>query len=71
MKRFPLKIDSNIWIILAFSIFAWAPLLTPAYFLHAHDARHSIFYLVEFDQTFRDGFLWPFYNCLAELFAGR
>jgi len=51
--------DANIWIILAFSIFAWAPLLTPAYFFDAHDARHSIFYLVEFDQTFRDGFLWP------------
>jgi len=59
MKRFLSKIDSNIWIILAFSIFAWAPLLTPAYFFNAHDARHSIFYLVEFDQTFRDGFLWP------------
>jgi len=59
MKRVFLKFDSNIWIILAISIFAWAPLLTPAYFLNAHDARHSIFYLVEFDQTFRDGFLWP------------
>jgi hypothetical protein len=51
--------DPTIWIILAFSIFVWAPLLTPAYFFEAHDARHSIFYLVEFDQTFRDGFLWP------------
>ena len=59
MKRIFLEIDSNIWIILVFSIFAWAPLLTPAYFFDAHDARHSIFYLVEFDQTFRDGFLWP------------
>lgn len=44
---------------LAFSVFAWAPLLTPAYFLKAHDAQHSIFYLVQFDQTFRDGYLWP------------
>jgi len=43
----------------AFSIFAWAPLLTPAYFFQAHDAPHSIFYLVEFDQTLRDGYLWP------------
>jgi hypothetical protein len=33
--------------------------LTPAYFFHAHDAPHSIFYLVEFDQTLRDGYLWP------------
>jgi hypothetical protein len=34
-------------------------LLTPAYFFQAHDAQHSIFYLVEFDQTLRDGYLWP------------
>lgn len=44
---------------MALSIFAWAPLLTPAYFFEAHDAKHSIFFLVEFDQTFRDGYLWP------------
>ncbi len=41
------------------SMFAWAPLLTPAYFLEAHDARHSLFYLTQFDQTLRDGYLWP------------
>lgn len=57
-QRLP-KIDSNVWLVLAFSVFAWAPLLTPAYFFKAHDARHSVFFLVEFDQTFRDGFLWP------------
>lgn len=45
--------------LLAVSIFAWAPLLTPAYFFNAHDAPHSIFFLVEFDQTLRDGYLWP------------
>lgn len=53
------RFDPNIWLLLALSVFAWAPLLTPAYFLNAHDARHSIFYLVEFDQTWRDGYLWP------------
>lgn len=52
-------LEANIWLVLAFSVFAWAPLLTPAYFFNAHDARHSVFFLVEFDQTFRDGFLWP------------
>ncbi len=57
MKR--KKIDPQIWILLALSIFAWAPLLHPAYFFSAHDARHSIFYVVEFDQTLRDGFLYP------------
>ncbi|OQY29885.1 MAG: hypothetical protein B6243_10865 [Anaerolineaceae bacterium 4572_5.2] len=59
MKKHLTQIDPQIWILLAFSIFAWGPLLTPAYFFNAHDARHSIFYLVEFDQTLRDGFLWP------------
>ena len=59
MKNIFSKIDPNIWLILAFSIFAWAPLLTPAYFFEAHDAKHSIFFLVQFDQTFRDGFWWP------------
>jgi hypothetical protein len=47
------------WLLLGLSIFAWAPLLTPAYFFNAHDAKHSVFFLVEFDQTFRDGFWWP------------
>ena len=45
--------------LLAISVFAWAPLLTPAYFFNAHDAPHSVFFLVEFDQTLRDGYLWP------------
>jgi hypothetical protein len=53
------RVDGRIFLVLAFSIFAWAPLLTPAYFFQAHDAPHSIFYLVEFDQTLRDGYLWP------------
>jgi hypothetical protein len=53
------RLDRNLLIILALSLFAWAPLLTPAYFFQAHDAQHSVFYLVEFDQTLRDGYLWP------------
>jgi hypothetical protein len=59
MKQRFSKMDPNIWLVLALSIFAWGPLLTPAYFFEAHDARHSVFFLVEFDQTFRDGFWWP------------
>ncbi|MFN8458096.1 MAG: hypothetical protein U0401_26170 [Anaerolineae bacterium] len=53
------KLDWNIGLIVVLSLFAWAPLLTPAYFFNAHDARHSVFFLVEFDQTFRDGYWWP------------
>ena len=59
MKQLSLKLDANIWLLLALSIFAWGPLLSPAYFFEAHDARHTVFFLVEFDQTWRDGFLWP------------
>ena len=59
LKKYLARLDPNIWLVLAFSIFAWAPLLTPAYFFEAHDARHSVFFLVEFDQTFRDGYWWP------------
>lgn len=50
---------ANLWLIFALSIFAWAPLLTPAYFFQAHDAQHTIFYLVEFSQTWQDGYWWP------------
>ncbi|NJN95877.1 MAG: hypothetical protein HC875_18110 [Anaerolineales bacterium] len=50
---------SPLWLVLALSVFAWGPLFTPAYFFNAHDAKHSVFFLVEFDQTFRDGFWWP------------
>ncbi len=50
---------TNLGLILALSVFAWSPLLTTAYFFKAHDARHSVFYVVEFDQTFRDGYWWP------------
>jgi hypothetical protein len=59
MKSRFFSVDLNLLLVLALSVFAWAPLLTPAYFLNAHDARHSLFFLAEFDQTFRDGFWWP------------
>jgi uncharacterized membrane protein len=62
MNRFKVllkKVDPNLWLVVALSLFAWGPLLGPAYFFNAHDAKHSVFFLVEFDQTFRDGYLWP------------
>jgi len=53
------RVDRNILLIVALSIFAWAPLLGSTYFLEAHDARHSIFFLTAFDQAIRDGALYP------------
>jgi hypothetical protein len=51
--------DRLLWLTLALTIFAWAPLLSPGYFFQAHDARHSVFFLVEFDAALRDGAWWP------------
>ena len=58
MRRL-VRIDGHIWIILALSLFAWAPLWGPTYFLEAHDAPHSIFFLNDFDQAIRDGAFCP------------
>jgi hypothetical protein len=38
---------------------AMLPLAAPGYFFNAHDARHSVFWLVEFDRAVQDGALWP------------
>jgi hypothetical protein len=34
-------------------------LLQPGYFWGAHDARHSVYFLYEFDKSIQDGILWP------------
>lgn len=47
------------WLALLLTIPALLPLLAPGYFFKAHDAHHSVFFLVEFDQAIRDGALWP------------
>ncbi len=49
----------DLLIIAVLSVFAWAALLSPDYFLNAHDAPHSVFFLVEFDQNIKDGVLIP------------
>lgn len=59
MRGLIARIDRNILLIVALSIFAWAPLLGPTYFLEAHDAPHSIFFLTDFHQAIRDGALYP------------
>ncbi len=46
-------------LLLLLTSFAWMPLLAPGYFLEAHDAKHTLFFLVEFDQALRDGALYP------------
>ena len=51
--------EKHLILVLLFTSFAWMPLLAPGYFLKAHDARHSLFFLVEFDQAIRDGAFYP------------
>jgi hypothetical protein len=46
-------------IMAAFGLFAISPLLSPGYFTKAHDAHHSVFFLVQMDQNIREGVLWP------------
>jgi hypothetical protein len=53
------RLDRNVLLVLALSVFAWGPLVGPPYFLDAHDAPHSIFFLNQFDQAIRDGALYP------------
>jgi len=50
---------SSFLLLLAFSIFALAPLTAPGYFIHAHDARHSVYFLQMFDLSMRDGAWYP------------
>ncbi|MEP7199329.1 MAG: hypothetical protein ABI874_05880, partial [Chloroflexota bacterium] len=53
------KLDSCLLLALALSAFAWLPLVTPGYFMGAHDAPHSLFFLQAFDEVLRDGHWWP------------
>jgi hypothetical protein len=46
-------------LVLLLSIFAIGPLMQPGYFWGAHDARHSVYFLFEFNKSIQDGILWP------------
>lgn len=50
---------AGIALVLLLSVFAIGPLLQPGYFWGAHDAKNSVYFLFEFDQSIRDGILWP------------
>ena len=53
------RVDKEVWLLLGLSAFAWLPLLAPGYFLNAHDAPHTVFFLRQFDQAIQDGLLIP------------
>ncbi len=59
LRSFFRRPSSLVWLVLLLTLPAVLPLLAPGYFYKAHDARHSVFYLIEFDQAFRAGAWWP------------
>ncbi len=52
-------VDRHAVALAALSLLALGPMLQAGYFWGAHDARHSVYFLFEFDRVFRDGVLYP------------
>lgn len=51
--------DGLFWLTLALTSFAVAPFTLPGYFWGAHDARHHVYFLFEYDRLVQDGIWWP------------
>ncbi len=51
--------DYYLWLTLLLSLPVIGPLLQPGYFWGAHDARHAVYFLYEFDQSIQDGVWYP------------
>lgn len=49
----------SFWITLLLAVFAVAPLLRPGYFWGAHDARHNVFFVLQYNLTWDEGILFP------------
>ena len=47
------------WTAMLLSIFAVAPLLRPGYFWAAHDARHDVYFILQYNITWNEGVLFP------------
>lgn len=55
----PPRMDPYLLLLWLLTLPALVPLAMPGYFYGAHDGRHSVFYLLQFDAGLRDGALWP------------
>ncbi len=53
------RIDPYLALLVLFSCFAIGPLLQPGYFWGAHDGRHSVYFLFEFNRAIQDGIFYP------------
>lgn len=49
----------SFWVTLLLTVFAIAPLLRPGYFWGAHDARHNVFFVLQYNLTWNEGILFP------------
>ena len=47
------------WTAMLLSIFAVASLLRPGYFWAAHDARHDVYFILQYNITWNEGVLFP------------
>ncbi|MGE5140353.1 MAG: 6-pyruvoyl-tetrahydropterin synthase-related protein [Rudaea sp.] len=54
-----LSLDPYALLLCALSLLALGPMLQAGYFWGAHDARHSVYFLFEFDRVFQDGIWYP------------
>jgi hypothetical protein len=54
-----LRPDPYLLLLFVLTLPALAPLFAPGYYYDAHDGRHSVFYLMQFDASLRDGAWWP------------
>ncbi|MDH4209106.1 MAG: 6-pyruvoyl-tetrahydropterin synthase-related protein [Anaerolineae bacterium] len=46
-------------LVVVLTVFSVAPLFQPGFFWGAHDARHSVYFLYEFDRSIQEGILYP------------
>ena len=46
-------------LILVFALIVIAPLLQPGYFWGAHDARHDVYFIFQYDKSVQDGIWFP------------
>jgi len=54
-----LSFDPYLWLTLLLSLPVIGPLLQPGYFWGAHDARHSVYFLHQFNKAIQDGIWYP------------
>jgi hypothetical protein len=53
------KWDTHLILVVLLTVFAIGPLFQPGFFWGAHDARHSVYFLYEFDRSIAEGILYP------------